>query len=103
MPPSIHRTSSINSTPAVTATGARRASGPGGVLSADVARVASARRHTMPEIGARRGVDGDRAAPAPRESFRRRLETVSSRAAPQRVRSAGSPSRSRSATSRRPA
>ncbi|MBF3936950.1 type 3 secretion system effector BapA, partial [Burkholderia pseudomallei] len=80
MPPSIHRTSSINSTPAVTATGARRASGPGGVLSADVARVASARRHTMPEIGARRGVDGDRAAPAPRESFRRRLETVSSRA-----------------------
>lgn len=80
MPPSIHRTSSINSTPAVTAAGARRASGPGGVLSADVARVASARRHTMPEIGARRGVDGDRAAPAPRESFRRRLETVSSRA-----------------------
>lgn len=79
MPPSIHRTSSINSTPAVTAAGARRASGPGGVLSADVARVASARRHTMPEIGARRGVDGDRAAPAPRESFRRRLETVSSR------------------------
>ncbi|NRD87770.1 hypothetical protein FG484_35770, partial [Burkholderia pseudomallei] len=78
MPPSIHRTSSINSTPAVTAAGARRASGPGGVLSADVARVASARRHTMPEIGARRGVDGDRAAPAPRESFRRRLETVSS-------------------------
>lgn len=80
MPPSIHRTSSINSTPAVTAAGARRASGPGGVLSADVARVASARRHTMPEIGARRGVDGDRAAPAPRESFRQRLETVSSRA-----------------------
>lgn len=80
MPPSIHRTSSINSTPAVTAAGTRRASGPGGVLSADVARVASARRHTMPEIGARRGVDGDHAAPAPRESFRRRLETVSSRA-----------------------
>ncbi|AIC90498.1 hypothetical protein BTRA_3626 [Burkholderia thailandensis USAMRU Malaysia  len=79
MPPSIHRSSSINSTPA--ACGARRSSGPGGGLSADIARVASARRHTMPEIGARRGADGDRAAPALRESFRLRLDTVSSRAA----------------------
>ncbi|KGC96305.1 hypothetical protein DP62_5949 [Burkholderia pseudomallei] len=80
MPPFIQCSSSINSTPAVTAAGARRASGPGGVLSADVARVASARRHTMPDIGDRRRVDDDYDASAPRQSFRQRLDSVSSRA-----------------------
>ncbi|KVN16189.1 MULTISPECIES: hypothetical protein [unclassified Burkholderia] len=77
MPPSIHRSSSLNSTPAAVAGGAPRSSGRGG-FPADVARVASARRHTLPVIGTRRGVENDRSASALRESFRQRLDTVSS-------------------------
>ncbi|AOJ10172.1 hypothetical protein [Burkholderia mayonis] len=80
MPPSIHRSSSINSTPPAVASGAPRSSGRGGGLSANVTRVASARRHTMPDIGVRRGVDDDHDACALRESFRQRLDSVSSRA-----------------------
>ncbi|AJX34329.1 hypothetical protein [Burkholderia oklahomensis] len=79
MPPSIHRSSSVNSAPAAVAGRAIRSSNREREFSTGVTRVSSARRHSMPDIGARRvgAADGD--ASALRESFHRQLDTVSSR------------------------
>ncbi|WP_323117709.1 hypothetical protein [Burkholderia alba] len=79
MPPPIDPASRTHGAPPAIRGGARRASDSGGVLAADVARVTSARRHSMPNLGGAGDAQAGRAGRAPAQSFRQRLAAVSSR------------------------